>query len=233
MGVLQKCLDILFPPRCIGCGAVAGGGPLCAGCAPLVRGIEGAVCPRCGQEICACDREGDALFFERLIGAYYYDEVRRGVAAFKFEGRAGLAIPFAQAMTRQIRRQYAGIPFDAVVPVPMHPLRERERGYNQAELLAKQIARSLRVPMLRHALTHEWTDAQHRAQSRKERIRRVDEAIRPGRISGVRGKRVLLVDDIATTSATLNACARLMIRAGAADVFCVTIALTRKEQNEE
>ena len=230
MRILQTILELVFPTRCIGCGETADAGGLCARCAGAIREIAGDVCPTCGQEVCVCNPARPPAY-RRLIGAYYYDEVKGGIHAFKFQGRAGLAVPFSQAMVRQIAKRYSDISFDAVVAVPMHPRKERERGYNQADLLAREIARALNVPLLFHLLRHRPGEEQHLAQNPAERWARVGEAIEADRIERANGKRILLVDDVSTTGATLDACAKLLVEGGASEVYCVTIALTRKVQN--
>ncbi len=233
--ILRPLLDLLFPRRCPGCGALAGRSGICAQCAPTLHPIAGPVCPRCGREHCRCDPSHPPAY-DRLVGVYYYDQVERGIHTFKFDGRAGMALPYAQAMAAQLGRLLPGARYDWVVAVPMHPKKERARGYNQAALLAREIARTLRTPILFGALRQQQNSTQHFASSPAERLQRAEASIVPDRVDRLRraaGKRILLVDDIATTGATLGRCASLLRAAGACEIDCITIALVRRARNEE
>ena len=119
--------------------------------------------------------------------------------------------------------QKAGLEGDALVPVPLHPRRLRERGYNQAELLAQQMGRRLGVPVAARSLVRvRNTPAQARSENRETRRANVAAAFRAK--DAFDGRRVLLVDDVCTTGATLEACAAALREAGAQEVWGVTLA---------
>jgi ComF family protein len=157
-----------------------------------------------------------------MRSAFRYGGVARdAVLAIKFQGVSSLAPVMAAEMTA-VLRQWSP-PVDAVIPVPLHWLRRRNRGYNQSELLASEITRNAGIPLATHALRRVRRTAmqaqQPDAASRRDNIRL---AFAPGSrpITG----NVLLVDDVSTTGATLDACARALIAGGATTVYALTFA---------
>jgi ComF family protein len=215
--------DLLFPPRCALCGR--GGVLLCDNCAATLPPADGARCERCWMpvsraRICRHCRERPPAF-ESIRAAFVMDGPARRLAhELKYEGLTSLAEPMAGLM--------AGCPgvteADIVVPVPLHGARERSRGYNQAAELARQLAPVLRLPYERRAARRiRDTAPLARTMHRDERRAIVAGAFvaEQGRVDG---RRVLLVDDVVTTGATLDACAGALRDAGAAAVSCVTWA---------
>lgn len=216
-------LDALFPPKCAGCGAF--GAFICERCLETAPRAGGNRCLRCWLPLrgdwCR-DCEGTAPAFAALRSAFSYTDVARSaVLALKFEGVFALAPQMAGEMARVLADWSPSI--DAVVPVPLGWLRRRTRGYNQAELLAEEIARATGAPLAGRAL--------RRRRQTPPQARRRDEA---GRRLNVRGAfavgrkpakgNVLLIDDVSTTGATLDACARALLEGGARTVYALTFA---------
>lgn len=172
-----------------------------------------AVCARC---------RGNRPAFRAVRSAFVYGGViRDAVHALKFDGVSALAEPMAQSMTQALLGWSP--PVEAVVPVPLSPGRKRRRGYNQSELLARAVARATGLRLETKAiLRRRDTPPQARQQDERSRRQNVREAFRPGRARLSGG--VLLVDDVVTTGATLDACARALLAAGASRVFALTYA---------
>jgi ComF family protein len=192
--------------------------PACAACdAPLARGR--VFCPTCAETVLRSWRgEADsALAFAEFGGA-----VAAALKRFKYEDRPDLAGPLGELMRRAVRE--AGLGADVVVPVPLHPRRLVERGYNQAALLGRAVAAELGVPLGARVLGRRRSTGQQARLGREERLVNVAGAFTVRDVRAVRGKRVVLVDDVATTGATLGACREVLLAAGAAEVVAVVLA---------
>ncbi len=157
--------------------------------------------------------------------APYEGPVREALHFFKFAGKRELALPLGRLMETLVREVFPYQRFDAVVPVPLHRSRERERGFNQALLLAEVIARGLRLPLFPGALVKCRETPDQVALPRVGRRSNLDGAFLAGEdASPLRGKTVLLVDDVYTTGATAGECTRTLLSAGVAAVYVVTLA---------
>jgi competence protein ComFC len=151
---------------------------------------------------------------------HYRDGLERVLTAFKFERQDFLAAPLATLLAQLLERR-GDIFFDSLVPIPMSRKKLRERGYNQAELLAQALSRSIAIPM-RHELV-KYRDNQTQSHlPKKERQANVSAVFRARRV--LDGERLLLVDDICTTAETLRACSRELRQAGAGEVCAITVA---------
>ncbi len=181
-----------------------------------VREGEPLVCRACQQKTCA---------FERARSYGVYDgALARAILLLKWERMEPLGAWFAQRLAELTRQEGALLAADVVVPVPLHRDRERQRGYNQAGLISKPLARELRIPHRAVLLMRTRPRPNKQVLSFEERWESVRGAFatRPG--SQVDNKRVLLVDDVMTTGATLDACARALLESGAKSVIGLTIA---------
>lgn len=227
-------LDLLLPPRCLKCGVEVGGdGALCAECWRGIAFLQPPCCARCGlpfdvdlgaDAICgACAR--DTLLYGRARAALRYDEASRTlVLAFKH----GDKLQLAPALGRFMRRAGAELlaTCDIIAPVPLHWTRLFARRYNQAAVLAHALVHDGGPPVVADLLKrHRATPSQGRG-GRAERRRNVRGAFGLKRGRDVAGRRVLLIDDVLTTGATVSECARTLLRAGASAVDVLTLART-------
>jgi ComF family protein len=223
----QVVLDLVYPPRCVLCDRQ--GSFLCDTCLSTLPRAEGARCGTCwlpfraSSQCWSCLERPPALASLRSVFRYE-GATRRLVRAFKFEGVSSLAPLLAHELAECYRAQ--GLIADVVVPVPLSGHRKRERGYNQAELLARETARMLGLPLSVAGLRRKrHSEAQARSSNAEQRHENVAAAFEMGRSEEeVRGQQVLLIDDVATTGATLNACAAVLLSSSAASVSGMTLA---------
>ena len=217
---LQKQLgNFLFPRKCPFCGTVTGGRLLCGSCERTL--------PYTGENAL---RQG--TFGRCASPLYYTGPVREAILRFKFQGRTGGLDCFGRLMADCAARWYPG-EFDTVTWVPVSKKREHERGYDQAHLLAKETARHWGIEPVRLLRKTRNNAAQSGLSSAAERRGNVLGVYEAENTDRIRGAKILLIDDILTTGATLGECVRVLREAGAADVVCATLAraVTEKEKD--
>lgn len=209
----MRLLDLVFPPRCAGCGR--GGHWLCPACVATISTAPARQAPP------------EPLAALWAVGVYE-DPLRAAISAFKYEGKRQLAGPLGRLLLATYRRQtrtsaHAGA--DALVPVPLHPKRQAERGYNQSALLARVVGHSSRLPVVEDALRR-IRDTPHQAGlNAAQRRANVVEAFacEPGHPALV-GRKILLVDDVCSTGTTLSESAKALLAAGAKEVWGLVLA---------
>jgi ComF family protein len=220
----RQAVDWLFPPRCAVCGSAESF--LCLGCRKSLPRAERPRCPICWQpgdsSVCPkCERSRPA--FDGLRSPYVFGAgARELVHGLKYQHQAVLAEPMADLLYRYLLDD--PLPADVLVPVPLFPRRERVRGYNQSTLLARTLARRLGLTANDRTLVRARNTASQAGTSNvEERRANVRDAFRC-RGRQLAGKRVLLIDDVSTTGATLHSCARAALDGGAASVWALTFA---------
>ena len=233
--LVQTALDIVLPPRCVGCRShVDRQGDLCPGCWTGLTFIEGPVCRICGF-LFEIDTGADALCgscvrrkpsFEMARSVLRYDDASRDlILAFKHGDRTELAATFGQWMARSGANLLEDS--DVVVPVPLHWRRLFLRRYNQSALLAQAITSvGHKVPVFPAVLERRRNDPSQSGKSasaRRANVRSGFGVSRRGR-DCIQRKRVLIVDDVFTTGATVEACARVLQAAGASEVSVLTLS---------
>jgi ComF family protein len=213
-------LDLALPATCAGCGVE--GEALCPACLPAIRARVGLPA---GTPMGLPDGPPDPLAQLEWC-APFAGTVRRALHALKYAGERRLARPLGEAVAARWARAGAG--GTLLVPVPVHASRRRERGYDQAELIAAAAGTALGLPMLPLVARSRATAPQFRLD-RRHRASNVAEAfaVPAGGGALVGGREVVLVDDVVTTGATLGAVAAALLRAGAASVSAVTVARER------
>lgn len=229
--ILHKILEFLFPPACPLCDTpVSTHGELCAVCWTEINWIENPKCVKCGYPFPADLDLGDTPLcpvcasdmceLDWIRSACVYDDASRGaMLPFKHGGR----IQYARFMSRAMMWALRDVKIDAdiIMPVPLATRRLFKRGYNQATLLAHPIARATGIKIDHDSVRRKYReDMGHKsARERAENIRGVFSVVRPDRI---RGKKILLVDDVMTSGATFSELHRVLIRAGAVAVYGIT-----------
>lgn len=228
--------DAAFPRRCPVCGELVtpAGRSICAVCLPKLDFVREPRCLRCGrtvsdetQQFCR-NCSGRASSFEAGLALFNYDDVmRHTVAQIKYGNRREYIAPLARMMYLKFKQQLREMEADCLVPVPVHPARRRSRGFNQAELLAREIGMQVELPV-QTALLYRWrkTEAQ-KDLSQEERVANLSEAFRADteRIEALSVRTVILVDDIYTTGSTAEACSRVLKAAGVRRVFLLNLCI--------
>ncbi len=218
-------VDILFPPRCGGCQAE--GSLWCQTCAASLVFVQPPTCDKCGEPntVGLCSKcQAQPLQIEAIYSAVVFDgQIRHAVHGFKYERQSSLAEPFGRLLAAywQSRALHA----DWLIPVPLHAARQRERGYNQSELLARQLSRQVGVPTLPNGLRRTRATKVQMQLNAAERKINVAGAFQADDVR-LRGRRAVVIDDVCTTGATLDACAIALLQAGAASVIGLTLART-------
>lgn len=225
--------DLLFPNRCIFCGALMQADKLiCRECAAQDIMIVGSVCKFCGLSTERCDCGKRRYFYERRIACVYYEgNVPRGIARFKFYCHTMLGVYYGRMMAQNVRSKYKDIHFDWVLYVPMRPFDRWRRGYNCAQVLAEEISKNCGIPLLLNGLYKRRRTKPQKRMKYHERAGNVADAFSTKCADRLAGKTVLLVDDVATSGATLNECAKILKLAGAAKVYCATMAAVPPRKN--
>lgn len=216
MKPLQLLLDLLYPPKCPFCGRV------------LERGEEGW-CASCQEELPWTEPgggksvEGCAACLSPL---WYRDGAREGMHRYKFGGGRSHARLFGELMAQCLRDRWDG-PVDLITWAPLHPKRKKERGYDQAELLAQRVGGLTGLPVESTLEKHRATAVQSQTEGDEARKANVRGAYRALPGLDLTGKRVVLIDDVATSGATLAECAAALRAAGADCVVGLTFARAR------
>ncbi len=221
----RTALDLLFPQYCVGCGR--GGGFICASCLKAQPRIVPPLCPRCGRHqtegiLCPACVSWPAVI-DGIYSPFQFEGVmRQAIHQLKYQGLRALAEPLAGLLFDYLGGSSPEA--DILVPVPLHGRRRRERGYNQSALLARELGKRLELPVVEDSLYRkEHRPPQARTLTVQERQENVA-GVFAWRGQGLEGKRVLLIDDVATSGATLDACAAALKGHGAVSVRGLTVA---------
>ncbi|MDO8730007.1 MAG: ComF family protein [Candidatus Omnitrophota bacterium] len=206
--------SLLFPSVCPSCRR------------PVESGPRDPLCAACLRTLPRCRFPGGKLrHVDGTVSPFLYKGVCRDlVLALKYQGRTSLVPFLADRMAEEVVRHLGLPPAERILPVPLHPTRLRERTFNQAELLARALADRMEIPCEGDLLIRCRPTRPQAELTRDERSRNVRGAFDLRSGAGLKGSRLLLVDDILTTGATAEACAALLKKAGARSVWVVTAA---------
>lgn len=232
--VWRRLPNLIFPPRCLGCeAAVSDVGALCAECWLDVSFIDGAVCPCCGrpfeldpgsQALCGACLRSPPLYDRARAVFVYNDASRPLVTGFKYGDRTDRAPSFGRWLARAGGELLCDA--DVLVPVPLHWKRLFLRRFNQSALLAQAIHRESLVPVLLDGLERRRPTEQQVGLSHAKRRRNVRGAFQvpDKRLPQISGRNIVLIDDVVTSGATVEACTKALKKAGAARVDVLALA---------
>ncbi|MCI8553671.1 MAG: ComF family protein [Clostridiales bacterium] len=220
-----------FPRRCGFCGRLVKiDETVCGECKGELPRVLPPLCPLCGREKGRCACRAHRRHFLRCVSPFYYEGLaRKGILRLKLYGKTYAAEAFAEAMAQTVKREYAGVVFDGIVPVPVSRRTQKARGYNQSFLLASALGARIGCQAEETLAKLVETPAQ----------RELSALERSGNVMGVfdlrsgccvTGKTLLLVDDILTTGATLDECAKILKIYGAAEVYAAVGAAAMLEK---
>lgn len=206
---------------------------MCESCAENLSRISGKICTLCGREKAECSCRGEK-YFDSIVAPFYFEGVvRKGIHQFKFRKWYQHAEAYAIEMADTLNKRMGDKTFDFIVSVPMTKKSQRKRGYNHGALLAKALSEKIGIVYLGNLMIKIYeTEDQHTT----------DYSNRRGNLAGVfdvtdpefiKGKRILICDDISTTGETLNECAKMLWLYGAEEICCVCIALTKYKKKKK
>lgn len=229
-------LDYVFPPLCHSCRTFipdAGRIHICDDCLATTRNLDSPLCPFCGvpfltedglDHACGACITAPPPFAAARAAVIYEGAVRELIHRLKYDGKIQVRRPLGLLLAERLKRFAVDAAPDLLLPVPLHVKRLRQRGFNQAVLLGELLSREWGVPMARQAIKRvRWTEPQITlaAGDRAANVRGAFAIADPGII---KGKRVMLIDDVMTTGSTVVECGRLLGKSGAASVFVAVVA---------
>jgi competence protein ComFC len=233
--VIEPLIAAVFPASCPLCGKCLASpyrGPLCGACLGALPRHATSPCA-CGQPlvttltgVCGRCRRGQNPIARGASLGPYESSLRAVIHELKFHGRRRIAVQLGRALWALPRARALIEPEVLLVPVPLHPRRRVERGFNQSELIARELARLSRQRVCADVLVRRRLTAPQTGLTAAARRTNVARAFRVRRPSAIAGRTIVLVDDVVTTGATALACARCLRDAGAADVRLLTLART-------
>lgn len=238
-------MELLYPRKCIFCGraismksyrGIIEGKTydlLCEGCKANITDayIEEPYCLKCGkqldsmtQEYCNDCRRLDHIYDRGLSVFKYHDHIKESIYRFKYKDCKCYGDFYGEQMAEKYTEIIKKWQPDAIVPVPIHKARMKKRGYNQAEVIGRALSKRLNIPMDIKVLFREKKTEPQKKLSKEIRIKNVENAFKV-LANVVKYNKIILVDDIYTTGATINACARVLKQAGVREVYFISICI--------
>ena len=224
---------LFFPKRCRFCEKVIDyRETICSECKENIPRITGDVCSKCGCEKDKCDCRKKSSYYMSIFAPYYYSGApREAIKRIKFHNGKHLIDSLTDDMAECFKEQYKDLEFDFCTFVPAHKSAIRKRGYNQAELMCKSLSEKINIPFSDLLQKDFKTPSQHTLNecARKGNLLGAI-SLRPKMKESIRDARILLCDDIKTTGATLDECAKTLLINGASEVRCITLCVTKNNK---
>lgn len=225
----RSLIDLVFPPSCAGCKGA--GSAFCDSCAQAVEPVSGLICQRCGRaqpknrsELCAvCRQEAQPLLTLARAAAFHTEPLSSAIHQLKYGKQPELAAPLVRyLLTTYASSEWRSHKIDIVAPIPMFAARKKERGYNQAELLARHFCKQTKYHLEVELLQRVRFTQPQVGLNAQQRLQNVEDAFAASNL--VQGRSILLIDDVYTTGATLRACAKAALDQGASQVYGLALA---------
>ena len=229
-------LDLIYPLRCQICQTRQDpdmGSSLCCDCALKLQRNQPPFCKKCGRSLLGArgpqtvcyECSFRKLYFERAWSCYIYDGLTKEcVKLLKYKKRVSLGKPLSGLMLEFFNRNMKGIDLDMIVPVPLSKKRLIQREFNQAELLSENISKGMGLDISSDNLIKRRNTSSQSDLPRRERLRNLQSAFCVRRPYEFRGKKILLIDDVITTCATINESSKTLIEAGSGKVYALSLA---------
>lgn len=234
MTLKEYALNIISPPRCMSCNRrmpLKSKALFCYNCSKEYKINNGKVCDICGKPVLesadATCRECKVTktYYIKNVSRYLYKGcIKNAVQNMKFKRRMWIAYKFGKSLCKTVQEEYRGINFDMILYVPMTPLGEMERGFNQSYEIASVISENLGIPVINKILYKKAGTKTQSGLNRKDRIENIKNAFIVRNAELLTDKTILLIDDVFTTGSTLNECARMLKRNGALAIYTATVA---------
>ncbi len=226
MNLLNAFLDMVYPPRCVVCDKAIYFPGYCDSCTGKIKPISGERCFACGQNIKYCDCKHYVYHFDGIIAPYYNDGFAQdAIYGLKFADKFSCLDPFSNEMADLALKTFGKENIDMICFVPANKRSLYTRGFNQCELLANRISKRTGIPINKRILKKKNdVKTQHELNTIEERFRNIRDAYYTTEM--INNKNILLVDDIKTSGASLDECARQLKFAGAERVYCITALIS-------
>jgi len=237
MSFLRSVVDLLLPAACSFCSSPIGDSPIprfCSTCWNDFALVQGPVCPSCGmpfvspealryspEQTCLPCRTSNPAYDQALSVGQFEGSLREAIHQFKYRPCRALGKPLGTWLAQHVHLRER---IDLIVPVPLHTKRLRQRGFNQSVLLAHQVSMKCKAPLVSDNLLRVRPTQPQVELPAQERVKNVAGAFTVLRPREVEGNHILLIDDVFTTGATINECARVLKTAGSARVSALTLA---------
>ncbi|MCD6386112.1 ComF family protein [Candidatus Sumerlaeota bacterium] len=239
---VEAVLSFFFPARCAVCNERLKESEelLCDVCRQEIRWIDLPDCPVCGagaskmprsrgkpdfSHCPTCPSRKRPVYFDRCFSAVYYNDTAAEIVKnLKFNRLFSASTFMARLMFIRMQENFSPIKFDCIIPVPLHPRRQRLRGYNQAELIAEELSRLIHIPLATELLLRTRFTKKQTELTPEDRYFNVNDAFAVREPELLNDKKVLLIDDVYTTGSTLNSAAKALKLAGAKTVIAFTFA---------
>ncbi|MBQ0110783.1 MAG: ComF family protein [Oscillospiraceae bacterium] len=219
----------LFPPRCFICGDFTRSKySLCDECSTKFNITFEITCEKCGLTAKSCQCEEYEYHFEGVVGAFKNEgAAQHGIYQLKFNGKKCAAKYYGEILSQIISKKFRDKKFDLITEIPLSPIALAFRGYNQSTLLANEVANRLKIHRETLLKKRSFVKSQHN-QELETRFKNVFGKYKMIKGKNIKDKRVLLIDDIKTTGATLDEAARILRLSGAKEVYCACVLITYK-----
>ncbi len=228
-------INWLYPPKCVFCSEII---PInmengfCESCLNKLEFIENPVCIKCGRktknynETCFDCGEAEFSFVKNVSLFYYEDKIRESILEFKLGDKPEFGVYFGKLMAEYFAKniEYEA---DVIVSVPMYNKRLKSKGFDHAAILAKELSKNASIPFIKGGLIRIRNTKRQSGLNGGERRENVKDAFACKRTELIKGKKIILIDDIFTTGSTADNCAKALINAGAVEVLCLTLACTK------
>ncbi len=225
--LVWKALDWLYPPQC--CNCQQGGGVMCENCQSQIHLINGSICQKCGypqkttNSTCPDCRTSPPPFIQMRSWGEFSGPLRKALHSLKYKNNLAMGIFFAKSLAEMVRQ--LGWQIDLVVPVPLSRRHFQQRGYNQASIISSSLAKELSLPHHSHLIKRiKETESQISLDVNKRFTNLMDAFYaNPAKL---KERKILLVDDVITTGATMQNCTIALQKAGTDQVYCLSVART-------
>lgn len=223
---------MLYPPRCAGCDEILriGENGICKECEQKLRYIGDEHCMKCGRplldnaKVLCRDCKAKTHYFDMARAVFEYKDMARSLYRFKYQGRQEYAGFYASQIEKHLGELICQWKPDVIIPVPIHKIRRRKRGYNQAELLARRVGERMQIPVDEKLVKRCKNTKPLRLQRALERQKSLDRAFIISR-NDVKLKTTILFDDIYTTGSTVDAISKVLREHGVEKIYVITVAI--------
>lgn len=235
----KNIIDFVFPNICLCCDkSISKDKMFCSDCFSKIPFVQGTICYRCGHKLNLLPSQEKILCTKCLKKRPVYDKARavfqynssskNSILKFKYTGKIEYSRQFVQLLMQAGKELFPET--DIIIPVPMHPKRKLSRGYNQAAVLANLLSKKTKIAYDEKILIRHKHTPKQENKTFEERHKNVKDAFIVKNKRKIKNRTVLLIDDVLTTGATVNNCAKTLKKAGASSVFVLTIAHTDKTE---